>query len=212
MRIEVTPTLPEYCDVLAGLEQKVFPTLRPDEWFTADMYRAQVAAFSEGQLTALAHGPDGVRVVGCTTTFRTSEAFEDEHPPYYFDFIGHGYLTTHEPEGEWLYGVGLFVAPDFHRRGVGSALYRARKALVRRLGLRGELVAGLMPGYIRYRDQMTVDTYAEKVVRGELTDPTLTMQLRNGFTVKRLLHDFIHDERSGNAATLLVRLNPHGQG
>lgn len=212
LRIEVTPTLPEYCDVLAGLEQKVFPTLRPDEWFTAEMYRAQVAAFPDGQLTAIVHEADGPRVVGCTTTFRTSETFEGDHPPYYFEFIGHGYLTTHEPDGEWLYGVGLFVDPEYHRKGVGSALYRARRELVRRLNLRGELVAGLMPGYIRYRHAMSVDDYAAKVIAGELTDPTLTMQLRNGFTVRRLLHGFIHDERSGDTATLLARPNPDWRG
>jgi GNAT superfamily N-acetyltransferase len=210
--VEVTQTGPEHCDTLAGLEQKVFPTLNPDEWFTADMYRAHVEVFPEGQMVAWTPTDAGPRVIGCTTTFRTSESFEGDAPPYYFEFIGHGYLTTHEPDSPWLYGVGLFVDPDYHRKGVGSALYAARRALVRRLNLRGEVVAGLMPGYIRYRDQMTVDEYAGRVIRGELTDPTLTMQLRNGFTVRRLLHGFIHDERSGDTATLMVRENPDWRG
>jgi GNAT superfamily N-acetyltransferase len=211
-RIEVRTTQPEHCDALAALEAVVFPTLAPEEWFTGEMYRAQVATFPDGQLVALAHTPDGEQIVGCTTSFRTSETFEDDYPPYYFDFIGRGYLTTHEPEGEWLYGIGLMVHPDFRRLGIGSRIYKARQAVVQRLNLRGELVAGLMPGYERYRDSLTVDDYAAKVVAGELTDPTLTMQLRNGFTVRRLLHGFIHDPRSGDTASLLVRENPHWRG
>lgn len=207
-KIDVTNTLPQDCDTLAVLEQKVFPTLSPEEWFTADMYRAQVAVFPEGQLVARVHTDDGPRIAGCTTTFRTHETFEGDHPPYYFDFIGRGYLTTHEPDGAWLYGIGLYVDPDYRRLGVGSAIYRARRALVRRLNLRGEIVAGLMPGYSRYRETLSVDAYAAKVIAGELVDPTLTMQLRNGFTVRRLLHGFIHDERSGDTASLMVRPNP----
>ena len=207
IRIEVTNTLPEHCPTLAVLEQKVFPTLKPEEWFTEEMYRAQVDTFPDGQLVALAHAADGPRVVGCTTSFRTNEDFRGEPPPYYFEFIGRGYLTTHEPDGAWLYGVGLFVHPDYRRLGVGSALYKARQALVRRLNLRGEVVAGLMPGYAGHSDRLSVEDYAAKVVSGELTDPTLTMQLRNGFTVRRLLRGFIADPRSGDTATLLVREN-----
>jgi len=198
--------------VLAALEAVVFPTLAPEEWFTGDMYRAQVAAFPDGQLVALAHTARGAQVVGCTTSFRTNETFDGEHLPYYFDFIGGGYLTTHDPEGVWLYGVGLMVHPEFRRLGVGSRIYQARQALVRRLNLRGELVAGLMPGYERYRDTLSVDDYAAKVVTGELTDPTLTMQLKNGFGLRRLLHGYIHDSRSGDTATLLARENPDWAG
>lgn len=209
LSIEVVSTQPEHCDALAALEAVVFPTLAPEEWFTSEMYRAQVAAFPDGQLVALARTPEGMQIVGGTTTFRTGETFESEHPPYYFDFIGRGTLTTHEPDGEWLYGIGLMVHPQFRRLGVGSKIYQARQALVRRLNLRGELVAGLLPGYARYRDTLSVEDYAARVVAGELADPTLTMQLRNGFTFRRLLPGFIHDPRSGDTATLLVRKNPH---
>ena len=208
LSIEVTTTQPEHCDALAALEALVFSTLAPEEWFTADMYRAQVAAFPDGQLVALVHTANGAQVVGCTISLRTNETFDGEHLPYYFDFIGRGYLTTHDPAGVWLYGVGLMVHPEFRRLGVGSRIYQARQALVRRLNLRGELVAGLMPGYERYRDTLSVDEYAAQVVAGALADPTLTMQLKNGFVLRRLLPGYIHDSRSGDTATLLVRENP----
>lgn len=206
--IEIIPTPPDFAAALAALQPLVFPTIEPEEWFTEAMYRAQIAAFPDGQLCALAHTDTGTVVVGATTTFRTSLSFEGEIP-YYFEVIGHGYLTTHEPDGEWLYGVDVSVHPDYRRLGVGSRLYDARRQVVRRLNLRGELVAGMLPGYERYRHAMPVDDYVQRVVAGELTDPTLSWQLRNGFAFQRLLPGFIHDPRSGDMATLLVRLNPH---
>lgn len=205
--IEIIQTSVEHADALAELQQIIFPLLAPDEWFTAAMYRAHVAVFPDGQLCALAHTDDGIVVAGATTTFRTNLSFEGD-VPYYFEVIGEGYLTTHEPDGEWLYGVDVGVHPIYRRLGIGSRLYDARRGLVRRLNLRGELVAGLLPGYESHQHQMSVDDYVERVVAGELVDPTLTMQLRNGFRVRRLLKGYIHDARSNDTATLIVRENP----
>jgi len=51
---------------------------------------------------------------------------------------------------------------------------------------------------------MSVEEYAAQVARGELTDPTLTPQLRNGFVVRGILHDYLHDAELGDEATLIV--------
>lgn len=205
--IRIVNTAREHCDGLAALQQAAFPTLSPDEYFSAAMYRAHVDVFPDGQFAALALTPDGEQVVGGTTTFRTTRSFDGD-TPYYWDVIGHGFLTTHEPRGDWLYGVDISIHPDYRRRGIGTQFYDARRALVRRLNLRGEIVAGLMPGYVHYRDAMTVEAYAARVTAGDLTDPTLTMQLRNGFTLRRLLYQYVHDPRSNDVVTLLVRPNP----
>jgi hypothetical protein len=74
--------------------------------------------------------------------------------------------------------------------------------------MRGEIVVGLLPGYPRYRDQMTIEDYARRVASGELTDPTLTMQLGVGFRLRRLLYHYVTDPRSDNAVSLIVRENP----
>ncbi len=205
--IRIVNTRPEYAEPLAAMQSRVFPTLHPHELFTVEMYRAQMAAFPDGQLTALLDTPSRTVIVGATTTFRTSRRFDGE-VPYYFEVIGGGMLTTHEPDGEWLYGVDVSVDPAYRRLGIGSRIYDARREVVRRLRLRGELVAGMLPGYEHHRSAMPVDVYVERVVAGALTDPTLTWQLRNGFTLQRLLHGYIHDPRSNDTATLLVRPNP----
>lgn len=204
--IHIVNTRLEYAATLAAMQSRVFPTLHEHELFTEAMYRAQIEIFPDGQLTALLDSPDGPVVVGATTTFRTSRRFDGD-VPYYFEVIGEGLLTTHEPDGDWLYGVDVSVDPACRRLGIGSRLYDARRKLVRRLNLRGELVAGMLPGYERHRHELSVDAYVVDVVAERLTDPTLTWQLRNGFTVQRLLHGYIHDHRSDDTATLLVRPN-----
>jgi GNAT superfamily N-acetyltransferase len=205
--IRIVPTAPTYFERLETLQKLVFASIPGDEAFTAEMYRQHVHYFADGQLTALAQTEQGEIVVGSTTTLRTSETFEGEHG-YYFDFIGRGTLATHQPDGEWLYGIDVGVHPNFRRMGIGRRFYEARRELVHRLNLRGELVAGLLPGYPRYRDAMPVEEYVRRVVAGELRDPTLSMQLGVGFRFRKLLYDYVTDPRSNNVVTLIVRENP----
>jgi hypothetical protein len=42
-----------------------------------------------------------------------------------------------------------------------------------------------------------------RVVHGELSDPTLTPQLKNGLTPVQVLHDYIEDAESRDCALLL---------
>jgi len=82
-------------------------------------------------------------------------------------------------------------------------LYDARKALIRRLGLRGMVAGGMVPGFAAYQDQMTIEEYVAAVVAGRMSDPTLTPQLRNGFTVRGILYHHIRDGRVPHAALIV---------
>ena len=64
--------------------------------------------------------------------------FDFEHTNHTFaDIIQGGWLTSHEPDGDWLYGADVGVHPAYRGRGLAHALYAARQELVWRLGLRG---------------------------------------------------------------------------
>ncbi|MCB9452511.1 MAG: GNAT family N-acetyltransferase [Anaerolineaceae bacterium] len=208
MTIEVMNTTSEHVHELEVLQRIVFPTLTDDELFTAEKYLNHLKLFPEGQFVAMATIDGQKKVVGSTSTYRADFDFDD-YQHTFLEAIAHGWLSNHNSNGEWLYGVDISVHPDLRRKGVGSRLYDARKALVKRLNLRGEIAGGMIPGYEHYKAKMSVETYIEKVVAGEIMGRTLPMQLKNGFKVRGILYDHITDPRADNTATLLVRGNPH---
>ena len=181
------------------MQKLAFPNLHADELLTEAMYHRHLEIFPDGQFVAL----DGDRPAGSTTTLRVDYDFSLPDRKF-MDMIDGGWLGTHQPDGEWLYGADVMVHPEYRRRGIARQLYEARAALVRRLGLRGQVAAGMIPGYHRYADQQTVEEYSAKVVAGELTDPTLSAQLKIGFRFVRVIHDYLHDPTSGNASALIV--------
>jgi hypothetical protein len=67
---------------------------------------------------------------------------------------------------------------------------------------------GMVPGYRFYRNQMSLEAYAAAVSAGTIKDPTLTPQLKNGYVVRGIIRDYLHDELLGNDATLIVYDNP----
>jgi hypothetical protein len=55
---------------------------------------------------------------------------------------------------------------------------------------------------------MSAQEYAEKIVKGELKDPVLSFQLKNGFKLIKVLHNYLYDKRSLNYAIFIEWLNP----
>ncbi len=205
--IKVVPTEPKYARPLEKMQPIIFPTLKPEELFTEAQYLHHIRIFPEGQFTALVHTHNKWVVAGSTVSFRVKSSFF-EKPHTFEEAIGGGWLSNHDPHGDWLYGADMSVHPDFRGMGISKMLYHARRMAARRLNLRGEVAGGMLPGYHRYRDRMSIERYVERVQAGELTDPTLTPQVRAGFTVKGILYGHITDPRSDDCAALIVRPNP----
>jgi len=205
--IIITNTRHEHLAALAEHQRICFPTLAPDEWMTEEHFASHLRLFPEGQHVAL----DGDRVVGQSSTFRCrSDQVLVQHR--FPDIIANGFFTNHDPAGEWLYGADMSIHPDYRGRRLSSRLYSARKDLIGRLGMRGMVAGGMLPGYNRYHDEISVEEYVERVSHGELSDPTLTPQLRSGFVVKGVLRDYIDDSSITPHASLLVWENPEWRG
>lgn len=209
--IRVVNIQPEHFQGLATVQELAFPTLTPDERIAPEKYAKHIELFPEGQFVALAEVREGEWVcAGSTSTFRTNFEFGHQHFTF-MDSVADGWLTHHNPDGEWLYGADISVHPEFRGMRVGRRLYEARHKLVQRLNLRGEIAGGMIPGYDQHRENLSVAQYVLRVHQALLHDPTLTMQLRNGFAVRGILYDHITDPRSDNACTLIIRDNPHYQ-
>jgi predicted N-acetyltransferase YhbS len=195
----VMQTQPEHAEPLEELQRVCFPTLDDAQRFKAAHYRKHLELFPDGQFVAL----DGAKVVGMTTTLRRHVDFE--HIDHTFaDIIQGGWLTSHQPDGEWLYGADLGVDPGYRGRGIARALYAARQETVWRLGLAGQVTAGMISGFGAVKHQMTADAYLEGVVAGRIKDPTLSMQLGIGFAPRALLANYLNDPVSDNYSVLIT--------
>ena len=190
---------PIHASQLALLQVTCFPTLAEEQRFQAEHYLKHIEMFPEGQLIVL----DGSVVVGATATVRLD--FDFDHLNHTFaDIIQGGWLTSHQPEGTWLYGADLSVAPAYRGRGLARSLYAARHELVRRLRLQGQMTAGMISGYGVMKNRMSAEEYTDAVVAGRLKDSTLSMQIGVGFEPRALLANYVNDPVCDNYSVLLV--------
>ncbi|MFW6060663.1 MAG: GNAT family N-acetyltransferase [Phycisphaeraceae bacterium] len=172
----VRNTRPDDFEQIIQISRRVYDK---DPW--AHRYLAShLAVFPEGQLVAedTATG----RICGMAASLIVS--WEDYDADVSWNRItDYGYFTNHDPSGKTLYGAEVMVDPAMQGRGIGKKIYAARRALCRRLRLRRIRAGARLIGYSRYAAQMSAEEYVLRVVRRELSDPTLTFQLKQGFRV-----------------------------
>lgn len=201
--IEVRKTRPEDFGAIIALSRAVYPGALP--WSERQL-ASHLAHFPEGQFVAV--DPIGGRVVGMAASLIVRWDNYDIDTNWR-DMTDHGMFTNHDPSGKTLYGAEVMVDPALQRRGIGKRLYEARRRLVRRLGLLRIRAGARLRGYHRYANQRSPEDYLRAVMRGTLTDPTLSFQLREGFRVIALVHGYLReDPESLGYAAVIEWLNP----
>jgi GNAT superfamily N-acetyltransferase len=120
-----------------------------------------------------------------------------------------GMFTNHDPvNGRTLYGAEIMVDPLARGSGIGGRLYTARRRLTRQLRLLRIRAGARLRGYHRHAATLPADEYAARVVQGELKDPTLSFQLRQGFQVFAVVPNYLsHDPESLGWAALIEWMN-----
>jgi len=172
-------------------------------YWREDTIRRLISLFPEGQIAVTVND----KVVGCALSIIVNYGkFGDDHT--YEQITGYYTFNTHDPKGDILYGIEVFVHPDYRGKRLARRLYDARKTLCEHLNLRGIVAGGRIPNYEKYADQLSPRQYIEKVQDKEIYDPTLTFQFSNDFLVKKILRNYLpHDEASKGFATLLQWYN-----
>ena len=61
--------------------------------------------------------------------------------------------VIHQPHGDALYGLDVFVHPDYRDFRLGRRLYDARKELCREHNYRAIIAGGRIPFYHKYSSQ-----------------------------------------------------------
>jgi predicted amidohydrolase/ribosomal protein S18 acetylase RimI-like enzyme len=167
--------------------------------WTREELQTLLSIFPEGQICI----DDKGRAVGAALTLRIDySALERDHS--YEDIVSDGRFNKNDPDGDYLYGIDVFVHRDYRGMRLGRRLYDARKELCEKLNLKGIIVGGRIPGYAEHAGEMTPNEYIARVQRRELVDKVLTFQLANDFHPKRALRNYMpEDSRSKSYAVLL---------
>ncbi|HSM44529.1 MAG TPA: GNAT family N-acetyltransferase [Acidimicrobiia bacterium] len=202
LSIEVVNLEASMAEDLERIEHLSFPMANREDLLSADDIRAYAEIFPEGYFVALLDG----RPVGQGAGVYLD--FDFDHPQHTLAGItGEHQCGNHDPEGEWYYGTDISVHPDHRGQGIGRLLYDARKRLVRDDGKRGIIAGASLPGYFDHKHEISAAEYVDRVVAGELADPTLSFQLSNGFEVRGMLENYLEDEADDGWAALIVWAN-----
>lgn len=175
-----------------------YPEMADSYWGSDDIERL-LSIFPEGQLVILVDG----KVVGSALSLIVDEKLVEKRHNYQ-QISGDYTFSTHNPNAEILYGIDVFIHPNYRGLRLGRRLYDARKELCEQLNLKAIVFAGRIPSYREHAKKMSPKAYIEKVRTKELYDPVLSFQLSNDFHVLRVIKNYLEgDEESKEFAVLL---------
>ncbi len=161
--------------------------------------KSLIQKFPEGQVIIKING----KLAGCALSIMVDyDKFDDTHT--YEDITGNYTFSTHDEDGDVLYGIDVFIKKEYRGLRLGRRLYDYRKELAEKLNLRGIVFGGRMPNYHKYAKDISPKEYLEKVKRKEIHDPILNFQISNDFHPSKILKGYLEgDSSSGDYAVLL---------
>lgn len=200
--LEIRNAANEHIDGIRELGHRVYPFFEP---YAHDTLRAQILNFPQGQFVAVYDG----KIVGYCSTIRVPEAKAlAKHT--WVEITASGYGSTHDPAGDWLYGVEIFVDADYRGLKIGDRFYKERRKLCQILRLKGIAFGSRMPLLHKWLPKLSgPEEYIELVKQKKIKDPVLNLQIRNGFEPIGILPKYLPGdiETKGFAAHMIWR-NP----
>jgi len=168
-------------------------------FWSLDAIGTLIKKFPEGQFVISYEG----KIVGCALSLIVKyDEFGDDHT--YKEITGNYTFSTYTDKGDVLYGIEVFIHPDYRGNRLGRRLYDARKELCEKLNLKAVVFGGRIPNYHKYSNELKPKDYINKVKMKQIYDPVLTFQLSNDFHVKKVLINYMpEDVQSHEYATLL---------
>jgi len=189
--------LSDYKDLKESMELS-YSSLRDSFWEKSEI-KILLNLFPDGQLCIEV---DGKVVASALSIIVDYKKFGDNHT--YMKIIGNNTFNTHTINGDVLYGIDIFVHPEYRGLRLGRRLYDARKELCEHLNLRAIIAGGRIPEYSKYASEISPRQYLNKVRDKQIYDPILNFQLSNDFHVRKILKDYLPgDFESKDYATLL---------
>jgi len=170
-----------------------------DVFWSREQIEKLITIFPEGQIVVVADN----KIVGCALSIIVDyDMVKNDHT--YASVTGQETFNTHNPEGNILYGIEVFIHPEFRGLRLARRMYDYRKELCETLNLKAIMFGGRIPNYHKYAQDLRPKEYIHKSVRKEIFDPVLTFQLSNDFHVRKVMTNYLpNDEESCHYACLL---------
>lgn len=158
-----------------------------------------ITIFPEGQVVTVVDK----KIVGCALSIIVDyDLVKNDHT--YASVTGNESFDTHNPNGNILYGIEVFIHPQYRGLRLARRMYDYRKELCETLNLKAIMFGGRLPNYHKYADEIRPKEYIEKVRKKEIFDPVLTFQLSNDFHVRKVITNYLpNDEESKHFACLM---------
>jgi predicted amidohydrolase/GNAT superfamily N-acetyltransferase len=174
-------------------------TNMPGSYWKESHIESLINKFPEGQVVIEING----QLAGCALSIIVDyDDYEDDHT--YKEITGNYSFSTHTNEGDVLYGIDVFIKPEFRGLRLGRRLYDYRKEVCENKNLKGIAFGGRMPNYSKYSEDVSPKEYIEKVKRKEINDPVLNFQISNDFHPAKVMKGYLEgDQASGEFAILM---------
>jgi predicted amidohydrolase len=187
---------------IKDLIKKVYPVMGT---YSEDTIRGQITNYPDGHFVIELNG----KIVAYSASIILSEKLAlKEHN--WKEVTANGFASTHDPNGEYLYGYETCVDPDVRGHRLGSRIYNQRKRLAKFERLKGIVFAGRIPGFHKkVKKVKNVEDYINQVKNKKIKDSTLGFQLRQGFEVIGVIKDYLpSDKESMGYGVHLLWKNP----
>lgn len=170
-----------------------------DNFWEENEIKRLIQKFPEGQVVISIND----QLAGCALSIIVDDDdVEGQHT--YRQITGDYTFNTHNDEGEILYGIDVFIKPEFRGLRLGRRLYDYRKELCERLNLKGIAFGGRIPNYHKYADQLSPKEYIAQVRRKEIQDPVFNFQISNDFRPTRILKGYLEGDEASNEFAVLL--------
>lgn len=171
----------------------------PDSYWKEHHIEALINKFPEGQVVIKINN----QLAGCALSIIVDyNALEDNHT--YQEVTGNYTFNTHNDEGDVLYGIDVFIKPEFRGLRLGRRLYDYRKEIAEKLNLKGIAFGGRMPNYHQFSETISPKEYIEKVKRKEINDPVLNFQISNDFHPSKVMQGYLEGDAASNEYAVLM--------
>ncbi|WP_312083068.1 carbon-nitrogen hydrolase family protein [Epilithonimonas hominis] len=201
MQVEIRKLNIDDYDELAEAMRKAYPEIDDNVWSKRNIQKL-TSIFAEGQICILV---DGKLVAAALSIIVQYELFGDQHT--YNEITGNESFNTHSNNGNVLYGIEVFVDPEFRALRLGRRLYDARKELCEILNLKSIIVGGRIPNYHLYSKELLPRQYINKVRNKEIYDPVLSFQIGNNFSPVKILKGYLKGDTESEEYAVLLQWN-----